>query len=178
MNNLHRPNHYQKHLPGEYFVTGRIINSIPLLNTNERKELFFDVLINLVNDHGSDLVAWVILHEHYHLVIYSENAFTFRRFITRLHSITATLLNREDECSGRKIWYQYWDRRIRNEEDFWRHVNYCHYNPIKHGVIKDLKDQKLDQYCSYGIWETVFSTEALDLFYTFYPIDDFDPFVR
>jgi putative transposase len=38
------------------------------------------------------------------------------------------------ECG---IWQRrFWEHRIRNEDDFIRHANYIHYNPIKHGLVQ------------------------------------------
>ena len=32
------------------------------------------------------------------------------------------------------IWQRrFWEHRIRDEQDYWRHVHYIHYNPVKHG---------------------------------------------
>jgi putative transposase len=30
---------------------------------------------------------------------------------------------------------RYWERLIRDEEDFARHVDYIHFNPVKHGQV-------------------------------------------
>jgi putative transposase len=36
-----------------------------------------------------------------------------------------------------RVWqYRYWDHIIRNEIDLRRHIDYIHYNPIKHGLVK------------------------------------------
>jgi putative transposase len=36
----------------------------------------------------------------------------------------------------RGIWQRrYWEHLIRNEEDFIRHIEYIHYNPVKHGYV-------------------------------------------
>jgi putative transposase len=35
------------------------------------------------------------------------------------------------------IWQRrFWEHRIRNEDDLVRHVNYIHYNPVKHGLVR------------------------------------------
>jgi len=35
------------------------------------------------------------------------------------------------------LWQRrFWDHRIRDEEDMIRHVNYIHYNPVKHGLVR------------------------------------------
>ncbi len=35
------------------------------------------------------------------------------------------------------IWQRrFWEHRIRDEEDLIHHVNYIHYNPVKHGLVR------------------------------------------
>ena len=35
------------------------------------------------------------------------------------------------------VWQRrYWEHLIRNEEDWRRHMDYIHYNPVKHGLVK------------------------------------------
>ena len=39
----------------------------------------------------------------------------------------------------RGIWQRrFWEHAIRDEEDFSRHVDYIHYNPVKHGHVKSV----------------------------------------
>lgn len=39
----------------------------------------------------------------------------------------------------RGIWQRrFWEHAIRDEEDFSRHVDYIHYNPVKHGHVKNV----------------------------------------
>ncbi|MGH6779567.1 MAG: REP-associated tyrosine transposase [Bradyrhizobium sp.] len=41
----------------------------------------------------------------------------------------------------RGIWQRrYWERTIRDEDDFARHVNYVHINPVKHGLVTRVRD--------------------------------------
>ncbi len=41
---------------------------------------------------------------------------------------------RRHECG---IWQKrFWEHRIRNDRDMIRHVNYIHYNPVKHGLVR------------------------------------------
>ena len=40
-----------------------------------------------------------------------------------------------------KIWQnRYWEHTIRNEDDLNHHLNYIHYNPVKHNYTKSVKD--------------------------------------
>lgn len=39
------------------------------------------------------------------------------------------------------IWQRrYWEHQIRDEIDLQRHVDYIHYNPVKHGLVSQVKD--------------------------------------
>ena len=45
-------------------------------------------------------------------------------FVRKLHKDTARFINKQNNTPGRKIWYQYFDYCLRNEQDFWKHFNY------------------------------------------------------
>ena len=174
--NVHRPNHDPVYFPGEYFLTGRMATDQQLIRDDEGKELIFDVLVNLCSEFDLDLVAWVVCDNHYHTLIYSDNKFDLGRFSNRFHSVTATLLNRRDSAVGRKVWYQYWDHRIRDEVDSWKHFNYNHWNPIKHGYINDMVELVRYQYSSFPLWHDLLGQETLEIFFESYLIEDFNPF--
>jgi len=38
------------------------------------------------------------------------------------------------------VWYQYADHVIRNEGDYFRHLNYTHQNPVKHSYVKNMNE--------------------------------------
>jgi putative transposase len=41
----------------------------------------------------------------------------------------------------RGIWQRrYWEHTLRDEKDFERHVDYIHFNPVKHGHVRRVKD--------------------------------------
>jgi putative transposase len=41
----------------------------------------------------------------------------------------------------RGIWRRrYWEHTIRDEDDFGRHIDYVHINPVKHGLVERVRD--------------------------------------
>jgi len=41
----------------------------------------------------------------------------------------------------RGIWQRrFWEHAIRNEQDYTRHVDYIHFNPVKHGYVRQVAD--------------------------------------
>ncbi len=45
------------------------------------------------------------------------------------------------ERNERGIWQRrFWEHLIRDEADYARHVEYCYINPVKHGLVKRVRD--------------------------------------
>jgi putative transposase len=39
------------------------------------------------------------------------------------------------------LWQRrFWEHTIRNDDDFARHVNYVHFNPVKHSLVSGVRD--------------------------------------
>jgi putative transposase len=48
------------------------------------------------------------------------------------------------------LWQRrYWERTLRNDEDYARHVDYIHYNPVKHGLVNRAGDWKYSSFHRY-----------------------------
>ncbi len=68
-----------------------------------------------------------------------------KRFVTKQCD---PQLRRDDwmNASKRKrnestIWqHRFWEHQIRDERNYENHMNYLHYNPVKHGVVDNVKD--------------------------------------
>ncbi len=57
---------------------------------------------------------------------------TFSRRLPQGERISPSRLRRRE----RGIWQRrYWEHTIRNDDDFARHVDYIHFNPVKHGHV-------------------------------------------
>ncbi len=46
---------------------------------------------------------------------------------------------------------RYWEHAIRDQRDYQNHVDYIHYNPVKHGHAKAARDWP---YSSFHLWLT------------------------
>ena len=61
---------------------------------------------------------------------------TFSRRLSRGERVSASRLRKRE----RGIWQRrYWEHTIRDEEDFARHVDYIHFNPVKHGHVEQVQ---------------------------------------
>ena len=61
----------------------------------------------------------------------------WRAWVSRVASRSAVRVARRE----RGIWQRrFWEHLIRDEEDFRRHVEYCYFNPVKHGLVSRVRD--------------------------------------
>lgn len=126
------------------FITLVTYNRQPILieNINFLRE-------SLINPkYNYKIIAGVVLPDHIHVLIQNDNANEFSKLISSIkvsfskhfplntEQTEKQLLRREKGIWQRK----YYDHIIRNEEDFNKHLDYIHYNPIKHGYVNCAKE--------------------------------------
>jgi putative transposase len=99
--------------------------------------------------HPFEIVAWVILPEHIHAVWSlppGDSDFSMRwnqikgGFSLRIPKGERVSESRVDKRE-RGIWQRrFWEHMIRDDADLEKHVDYVHYNPVKHGYVGRVAD--------------------------------------
>jgi putative transposase len=99
------------------------------------------------------VIAWVLLPDHMHFIWtlpdgdsdYSRKwgmikAGVSRRVRARYQRTTTTTRSRIKRRES-VIWQRrFWEHQIRDDEDFRAHVDYLHYNPVKHGFASAVRE--------------------------------------
>lgn len=132
-----------------YIITASTLNHALFLASERAKALVRDKLRSLVVEFSIKLRAWVILNDHYHLLLKTCRGKDLARFFGRLHGSTSRQINLWDATTGRQVWHNYWDTCIRDETGLWTRFNYIHYNPIKHGYVQQVEDWPFSSYHYY-----------------------------
>jgi putative transposase len=64
------------------------------------------------------------------------------------------------------IWqHRYWEHALRDETDFMRHIEYIHYNPVKHGYVaapKDWEHSSFHRYVEASVYPLDWGTNESD----------------
>jgi putative transposase len=109
-----------------------------------------------------DVVALCLLPEHLHCIwqLPPDDA----DFSSRWAGIKAIFTREYLHAGGRSdsrnpshlrsqeaaIWQRrFWEHQIRDERDLSRHINYIHFNPVKHGLVTDPTDWPWSTYHRY-----------------------------
>ena len=86
--------------------------------------------------HPFDMLGYIFLPEHFHLLIRPTGASNFSQIMQSLKRNFTLDYKAQIGIKGRmKFWQKgFWDHIIRDETDFQRHLDYIHYNPVHHGL--------------------------------------------
>ena len=103
--------------------------------------------------HPFDIDAIVVLPEHIHALwtLPADDAdfgtrwMLIKQSFTRRLQETGALEAATSSARGRKgersLWQRrFWEHQIRDEDDFARHIDYIHFNPVKHGWVMRARD--------------------------------------
>src|SRR5690242_21899207 len=79
------------YIPGELqFITSSIYRRTPVLNSERCCRCFVDALADVRKSTGFLLIGWVLMPEHFHLLLKPESAEATSRIMQRLKSRAAT----------------------------------------------------------------------------------------
>lgn len=91
-----------------------------------------------------ELLAWAILPDHLHVVVrlpevdaaYARRISIFKRLVSQRVASRSDPVRRESMRKRREAGFwqrRFWEHMIRDEADLHRHLDYTHYNAVKHG---------------------------------------------
>lgn len=121
---------------GVYMVTGATLHKQQFFRTHEALDLLEGELLTWARKYELHLHAWAVFANHYHLIARSiQETPQLTKFLSHLHTKTATELNRLDGTAGRSVWYNFWDTKLTYERSYLARLKYVHQNPVKHGLV-------------------------------------------
>lgn len=116
-----------------YFLTNVTYRRKPILVDNI--DLFWIAMSKTKAKMPFDIVAWVILPDHFHVILNPMQS-TPSNILKRVKlSFLRNYKIRIGVGSGRVWQPRFWDHVIRSQDDMNRHIDYIHYNPVKHNHV-------------------------------------------
>lgn len=146
---------------GTYFFTVALAERQATLLTDQVAQLR-TTFAEVRRRHPFEIVAIVVLPEHLHAIWtlpagdmnypmrWSLIKAGFSRAIPKGERIRDSRLAKRE----RGIWQRrYWEHQVRDESDLQKHVDYVHYNPVKHGYVNrpaDWPNSSIHRYIRMG----------------------------
>lgn len=144
------PDYRRNRIPGGcYFFTVNLLERHGNTLLIDEIHLLRRVVKQAKDRHPFHIDGWVVLPEHMHFMLTLPQGDD--NFVKRIRLIKTLFSRRLPETEYRSsvrqrrrergIWQRrYWEHTIRNDDDYARHMDYLHYNPVKHGHVSQVKD--------------------------------------
>ena len=138
-----------------HFVTCTILHWIPIFTRKETTQIVLDSLNYLKESDNMKLYAYVILENHLHMIMSSDDiSKTIQKFKRHTAKYILQLLKKQNvitildqlafykKAHKHNSNYQLWQegfqpKLIQSEKMFIDRVNYIHYNPVKRGYVDE-----------------------------------------
>jgi putative transposase len=134
---------------GTYFFTVNLLAR----DDNDLLVRHIDVLRDAVRrvraEQPFEIVAWVVLPDHLHAIwTLPEGDDDYASRWQKIKSFFARALPKDEyrnpsrvARNERGIWQRrFWEHTIRDERDLKNHIDYIHFNPVKHGLVARASD--------------------------------------
>lgn len=134
---------------GTWFFTVNLLERRDNRLLLEQIDLLCHSVAKVQQAHPFTIHAWVVLPDHLHCILSlpeGDSDFPLRwRLIkgnfSRALPVTELRSQTRLRHGERGIWQRhYWEHLIRDEEDYRRHMDYVHINPLKHGHVMQVVD--------------------------------------
>lgn len=121
--------------PGTYFVTSRTWESRPLFTKRPACQIFIETLFHYRDEKAYQLHAFVLMPEHFHVILTPAQDTTLERAVQYIKGGSAHTMGRELNLRF-PVWQRgFSDHRIRDPEDYSRHLRYIEQNPSKRKLV-------------------------------------------
>ncbi|MEA2082642.1 MAG: transposase [Thermodesulfobacteriota bacterium] len=166
------PNYKRARCGTTYFFTVVTYQRRKILCLEPCREILRDVIQATRDVYPFAIDAFVLLPEHLHCIWNlpeGDSNYSMRwglikkEFTKRAQYVVDKMVGAAHPTDSRKrhregtIWQRrFWEHRITDQKDFNTHVDYIHYNPVKHGlaiVPIDWEYSSFQRYVNAGIYE-------------------------
>lgn len=157
-----------KQAGGTFFFTLITYKRQQILTSPESRMILKNVIEKTRQKYPFSIEAWVLLPEHIHCIwrlppSSSNYSMRWRLIKSGFSRGVKSLYHKPEWLTGSKrkhressIWHRrFWEHMIRDEDDYRAHMDYVHYNPVKHGLVKQVKNwpySTFHRYVKQGIY--------------------------
>ncbi len=147
-------NYRRSYVPGgTYFFTVVTQGRRPILTTNSSREHLRTSIASIQEKRPFQLFAIVLLPDHLHCIRtlppdddkystrWSRIKDSFTRGFLESGGQEARVSKSRLKHKERGVWQRrFWEHTIKDEDDLIRCTDYIHWNPVKHGYVKRVRD--------------------------------------
>jgi len=132
-----RPPVWREEGENRFLITAACFEHAPHIgHSAARMGAFEDALLATLEENGEDVLAHVVLPNHYHVLVICQDIAALRIALGKLHGRCSRAWNLEEGTTRRKVFHGSAETRQKSAGHFEASMNYVHHNPVRHGYVR------------------------------------------
>jgi putative transposase len=132
-----------------FFITCKLLRSRRALDEQDFGRLARS-LARMRRKHGFALTAWVLLPDHWHVILYPPHPLTISYLLTALKVSSRVAVNHGRRETG-ELWQgRFFDHALRRVKEYWETVEYLPLNPVRRGLVTQPAQWRWSSYGEYA----------------------------
>ena len=133
-----------------HFITFSCYRRLPFLGTVRARNSLVQAIDDVRKREGFKLVGYVIMPEHVHLLISEPPFGTPSSMLRTLKQQTSQKVRRSSAARLPQFWQRrFYDFNVWSQKKKVEKLAYMHQNPVKRGLVENLKDWPWSSYAFY-----------------------------
>ncbi|SEN78903.1 putative transposase [Duganella sp. CF517] len=135
-----------------YFLTMVTAHRAPIFSAPEARMILRTAIQKVRRRHPFEIVGMVVLPDHLHALWrlpHDDYDFSLRWRLIKTHMTRYA-------GHGKRVWQQrHREHTVRDERDLSHHLDYLHWNPVKHGLVERVQDwpwSSFHRYVAAGVY--------------------------
>lgn len=129
------------------FVTTKTLNNAPLFANEDTAQLFLSTLFELKDRYQFQLLSFVIMPDHVHLLLVPSATYTISALMQKIKGLFAKKY-RDYTGNHGSFWQKsFYDFTIYSEKKLIEKALYIHQNPVRRGLVTDAINYKFSSAC-------------------------------
>jgi len=122
------------------------INREYIFKTDDEKKKYYELLKKYYSKYEIYIIAYCIMDNHVHMLLYSEKINNISNFMRQVNSIYAMDYNKKKNRVGYVYRNRFKSVPIMSREQMYICIKYIHMNPVKAGIVKKEGEYKYSSY--------------------------------
>ncbi|NQV37449.1 MAG: transposase [Candidatus Marinimicrobia bacterium] len=129
-----------------YHIYNRGIDGKSIFFNRENYVYFIRLLKRYSKRYDISILAYCLIPNHYHLLVYQNSDISISNFIQSLNNAFVQGINRQLKRKGTLFEGRAKSKHINKEEYLMHLCRYIHLNPVKHNLVSNGKDWEFSNY--------------------------------
>lgn len=152
-------------------VTDRIffITTNLALGHSQLTRCEYDLLIDVFQaarfNLGFMLCGYVLMPDHWHALLWPSFPLTISRVVKEIKEVSSDLFNRHRMGQGRFWQHGFFDRFVRNRQEFNRRLEYTHFNPVRKDLVTSPGEWRWSSYNNFSLDKSIVAACPIQIDY-------------